>query len=121
MDQMLFNGLNGLAQALYDAKAANILVLDVSEVCTLTDTFVIAEGASERHVRSLSRKVHDWFKQHGDYPIHTEGTKEGDWIVQDYSTIIVHLFTSETREHYRLEEVWSEGDVVPVKINVDSA
>lgn len=108
--------LNRIAQVIYDKKGFNILVLDVRDICTMTDFFVIAEGTVDRHVRALSHAIIDEFSQRGKEPIHVEGQQEGDWVVLDYADFVIHLFIPELREKYALEELWSEGQIVDVKI-----
>lgn len=111
------NDLNRIAQAIYDKKGLNILALDVREVCTMTDYFVIAEGTVDRHVIALSHYLIDELSKHGIEPWHVEGQQEGDWIVLDYSDFVIHLFTHELREKYALEELWTKGKIVDVKID----
>jgi ribosome-associated protein len=108
--------LNTLAQLIYDKKGANILVLDVRNICTMTDYFLIAEGNVDRHVKALSRALMDQLDEMGHAPLHVEGQQEADWIVLDYSDFVIHLFIPELREKYALEEVWKEGKIVDVQI-----
>lgn len=113
----ILKDLERIAQAIYDKKGFNILVLDVREICTMTDYFIIAEGTVDRHVKALSNMVMDEFTAEKRNPLFVEGQREGDWIVLDYGDFIVHLFTPELREKYALENLWSKGKVVDVKIN----
>lgn len=108
--------LNSIAQTIYDKKGFNILVLDVQNICTMTDYFIIAEGTVDRHVRAISLALVDQLTQHGYDPLHVEGQQSGDWIVLDYSDFVIHLFIPDLREKYALEEVWQEGKVVDVEI-----
>jgi ribosome-associated protein len=109
--------LNRIAQVIYDKKGFNILVLDVREICTMTDFFIIAEGNVDRHVKALSHAISDEFSQRGVEPLHIEGQQEGDWVVLDYGDFVIHLFVPELREKYALEELWNEGRIVDVKID----
>lgn len=113
----MLKDLERIAQVIYDKKGFNILVLDVQEICTMTDFFIIAEGSVDRHVKALSDAVVDLFESRGHHPLHTEGQQEGDWVVLDYGHFVVHLFIPELREKYALEELWKEGKIVDVKIN----
>lgn len=108
--------LNPIAQAIYDKKGFNILVLDVRNVSTMTDYFIIAEGNVDRHVQALSHTIVDELAKHKRHPLHAEGQQEGDWVVLDYGEIVIHLFIPELREKYALEELWHEGRVVDVKL-----
>lgn len=108
--------LTEVAQAIYDKKGFNILVLDVKDICNMTDYFVIAEGTVDRHVRALSLYIVDQLSKHGQHPHHIEGEREGDWVVLDYIDFVIHLFTPDLREKYSLEELWQKGRIVDVKI-----
>lgn len=118
VDAIMLKELNRIAQAVYDKKGFNILVLDVRKVSTMTDYFIIAEGTVDRHVKALSHAIIDELSAHGrKNPLHVEGQQEGDWIVLDYADFVIHLFVPELREKYALEELWREGHIVDVKIN----
>jgi ribosome-associated protein len=109
--------LTEVAQAIYDKKGFNILVLDVKNICTMTDYFIIAEGTVDRHVKAISQTIVDQLAKHNHHPYHIEGEREGDWIVLDYTDFIVHLFVPDLREKYALEELWKHGHIVDVKID----
>lgn len=117
MDDSILKDLNEAAQAIYDKKGFNILVLDVRGICTMTDFFIIAEGSVDRHVKALAQTIIDSFSKKGQHPLFVEGLQEGDWVVLDYSSIIFHLFTPELRERYAIEELWKTGKIVEVKID----
>lgn len=110
--------LNTVAQTLFDKKGFNILALDVREVSSLTDFFVIAEGNIDKHVMALGKAVVEAMKEDGWRPVHTEGLKLGDWVVLDFGELVVHIFMPGIREKYRLEELWHEAKVVDLDITV---
>lgn len=112
--------LDFIAQIIYDKKGFNILALDVREISTLTDYFIIAEGSSDKHVTAIAKSIIEKLKENGHKSIHTEGMQQGDWIVIDYLEFVIHLFMPGIREKYRLEELWQEGKIVDVKIDVKS-
>src|ERR1700730_16207054 len=118
MKDPVLEGLNRVAQVIYDKKGFNILVLDVRGICTMTDYFIIAEGTVDRHVKALSQAICDEFSTRGKQPLHVEGQREGDWIVLDYSDVVIHLFIPDLREKYALAELWKEGQIVDVKIDI---
>lgn len=113
----ILKDLNRIAQIIYDKKGFNILVLDVHEICTMTDYFIIAEGTVDRHVKAISQAIIDDFAGQGLQPLHIEGQQEGDWVVLDYGDFVIHLFIPDLREKYDLEELWQEGEIVDVKID----
>jgi ribosome-associated protein len=113
------NLLNVIAQAIYDKKGFNILVLDVRGISTLADYYIIAEGNVGRHVSSLSSAIREAMHSQKIAPLHIEGEREGDWVVLDFGDVVIHLFTPEFRERYALEELWKESKIVDVKIRLE--
>lgn len=110
--------LDKVAQAIYDKKGFNIIAIDVRGISSLTDYFLIAEGNVERHVKALSTIVYDNLAESKLKPLFVEGMQEGDWIVMDYGDFIIHLFTTEMRQRYALEEVWKKGKIVDLNIKL---
>jgi len=110
--------IDTLVQKIFDKKGFNIFVLDVREISSLTNYFLIAEGNVERHVKSLAREVVATAEDLGFPPFHIEGGETGDWMVIDLGSIIVHLFGPELRQKYALEELWKEGTIVDVAIDI---
>lgn len=110
--------LNTIAQAIYDKKGFNIFVLDVRPFSTMTDYIVIAEGTVDRHVKAIASALVEAVKPLGCRAWHIEGEQYGDWIVVDLGEIVIHLLIPELREKYALEELWKEGMIVDVNINI---
>ncbi len=110
--------LSRIAQAIYDKKGINILGLDVRNISTITDFVVIAEGHVDKHVQSIARGVVDALDAIGEKPLHVEGLSSGDWVVIDYLTIMIHIFMPGLRDKYRLEQLWSEGKILDLNIQV---
>ena len=104
-----------LCRELADSKKAeNIVVLDVREISSITDYFVIASGTSEPHLRAISDEIMDRLREsHGVRPRAVDGTLQTAWLVLDYFDVIVHIMRNEIREHYDLESLW--GDAPRVK------
>ena len=75
----------------------------------ICDFFVIASGASTRQVRAISDNIEQKTRLEGIRPLHTEGYKEGLWVLLDYGDIVVHIFTQEVREFYDLERLWADA------------
>jgi len=115
MKRNLVKMLNRIAQIIYDKKGSNILALDLKDICSITDYLLIAEGNVDRHVMSIARAIIDEAKE---LPVHVEGMSNGDWVVLDFSDVIVHLFQPGMREKYSLEKLWKEGEIVDLKIEV---
>lgn len=118
MTNTTFKQLNEIAQAIFDKKGFNILVLDVRGISTMTDYFIIAEGTVDRHVQALSGAVIDQLAKEGQHPLHVDGNREAEWIVLDYGDLVVHLFIPELRQKYTLEELWQKGKIVDIQIDI---
>lgn len=116
MDDAEKHLLDIVAQKIYDKKGFNILALDVRAIPSLYDYVIIAEGTVERHVQALSREILSTLHEL-HYPVfYVDGGRNGDWVVIDCGFLVIHLFISELREKYALEELWREGDIVDLKI-----
>ncbi|MEZ0395864.1 MAG: ribosome silencing factor [Anaerolineales bacterium] len=97
--------------ALEDKKGEDILLLDVQEVTTFTDYFILCTGTSNRMLDALADGVLEKMQQHRKKG-RREGAAEAGWIVLDYGDIVVHLFDPHMRAYYRLEELWKEGKIL---------
>jgi ribosome-associated protein len=92
-----------------ERKAIDIRVLDVREVVSYTDYFVICSGNTERQTKAIHDAIHLELKDHsGLLPRRTEGDRQARWILMDYLDCVVHIFTPEARSFYRLEQLWGE-------------
>jgi ribosome-associated protein len=93
-----------------DVKAQDIVELDLRGVLGYTDYFVVATGGSDRQVKAIHDRIQENMKkEHGLLPRRVEGVSESRWILMDYLDVIVHIFTAEAREYYRLEQLWGEA------------
>lgn len=110
--------LNAIAQAIFDKKGSNILALDVRGVSNLTDYVIIAEGNVDKHVIAIAQSVIEHLRSLGVKTVYVEGLQSGDWVVIDYMQIMVHLFMPGLREKYMLEQLWKEGSIVDLQIDV---
>lgn len=110
--------LESVAQAIFDKKGTNILALDVRGVSTITDYVIIAEGMVDRHVMALAQEIEHALKEQGQKPLNIEGMQHGDWVVLDYGAFMIHLFMPGVRDKYRLEDLYSQGKILDLKIKV---
>ena len=92
-----------------DRKAVDIRVLDVRGIVGYTDWFVICSGRSERQAKAIHDAVYESLKAEGVLPRRVEGAREARWILLDYLDAVVHVFTPDAREFYRLEQLWGEA------------
>lgn len=99
-----------IAEQASNRKALEIVQLDLRGIVSYTDFFVICTGRSDRQTRAIHEGIHAGIKQdHGRLPSRVEGVAQADWILMDYDDVVVHIFTPETREYYRLEQLWGEA------------
>ena len=92
---------------------ADILLLDMQEVTLITDYFVIASAASERQIGALADEIVEQARRECDArPLSVEGTPVGGWVLLDYGSVVVHLFSEEQRAYYQLEELWDKAHTV---------
>ena len=106
------NTAEAAVAAIGDKKGLGIVVLDVSNLLVITDLFVIVSGTSRRHILTLAEEVEAKLKEIGRRPLRREGVEDATWVLLDYGDVIVHLFSTEQRDYYDLEELWSEGVAV---------
>ena len=100
----------GAAAIAYDKKAEDILLLDMRGLVDYTDYLVICTGRTPRQTKSISQELrHRLKKDFAVTPRRVEGEKEGDWILVDALDVVIHVFTPEAREFYRLDRLWREA------------
>ncbi len=93
-----------------DKKAIGLLELDLRGVLGYTDYFIICSGNTERQSKAIHDGIHQGMKDdHGILPRRVEGASEARWILMDYLDVVVHIFTPEARDYYRLEQLWGEA------------
>jgi ribosome-associated protein len=95
--------------ALDEKKGINISIIDISEISTLADYFIIAGGNNENQVKALANSVEEEMYKVDCKPKHIEGFDNANWILMDFSDIIVHVFNEEDRLFYDLERIWHDG------------
>ncbi len=95
-----------------DKKGADILLLDTRAVSIIADYFVIATGESERQIKAIADEIQKHLKKHTVLPLGVEGTPASGWVLLDYNSVIVHLFSPALRDYYRLEKLWERAPVV---------
>ena len=98
--------------ALEDRKGEDVHVIDISEISTLADYFVIASGTNINQVQALADNVQEVLGRQGFMTKDVEGYDAGNWVLLDFGDIIVHVFDSENRLFYDLERIWRDGKLV---------
>ena len=118
-------GLSSLDQARRIAALAgekladDVVILDMRPVCVYTDYFVLATGRNPRQTKAIFDEVYARLKAEGMLPRAVDGANEAEWVIADYLDVVLHVFTPETREFYRLEDLW--GDVPAVDVEAATA
>ena len=95
-----------------DKQASNIVLLDVRDICSFADYFVICAGDSERQIRTIHDDIELTLKKQGVLPHHHEGTLDSGWLLLDYGDVIMHIFGAAEREYYRLDDLWHDAKLV---------
>ncbi|SCY67717.1 MULTISPECIES: ribosome silencing factor [unclassified Butyrivibrio] len=98
--------------ALEDRKGEDVKVLDISEISTLADYFIIAGGTNINQVQAMADNVQEVLGRAGHMTKNVEGYESGNWILLDFGDIIVHVFDNENRLFYDLERIWRDGKVI---------
>ena len=102
-----------ISAILDDKKARDIKILEITKQTIIADYFVVATGNSSTHVRALAGDVEFLMKEKFQTaPARVNGHGNGDWIALDYSSVIAHIFGSESRDYYKLEKLWGEGQII---------
>lgn len=100
--------------ALASKKGRDIRLLEIEEVTTLADYFVICSGGSNTQINALCDAVEKKLGEFDEKPLHREGYRGGTWVLLDYGCIAIHVFNEEAREFYSLEHLWSDGREIDV-------
>lgn len=105
------------AKILDEKKAKDIVIIDISSKASFADYFVLASGANERQVGTLSEEIDDRFSEEGIFTKSIEGKKASGWILMDYGDVIVNVLSSEMRDRYNIEKVWGDCEFITPEEN----
>ncbi len=103
------------ARAADDKKASNIVILDIANLTSFSDYFVICSAPSERQVQAIIRNVEDELKSRGLRPMGIEGMNTSSWVLLDLGNVVFHCFTDSAREYYDLEGFWIDAERIPIE------
>ena len=105
--------INQIVKRIYavldDKQAEDIKVIDISEISVLADYFVIAHGRNVSHIDALVDHVEQKLAEDGVFVKHIEKSTDRGWVLMDYSSVIVHIFSEQDRKFYELERIWADG------------
>ncbi|MBQ3160754.1 MAG: ribosome silencing factor [Oscillospiraceae bacterium] len=100
-------------------KAEDIRVIKIGDLTILADYFIIADGTSSTQTKALADEVEFRLKQQGREPKQVQGNNGSNWIILDYSDVVIHIFYKETRDFYNLERLWSDGEDIDISKYLD--
>ncbi len=106
-------------RAASEKKALDLVVLDLREIASFTDYFVLATGANERQVQAIADEIYETLKKAGSAAARVEGYKTAEWVLLDYGDFVVHVFEQKARTFYDLERLWRESRRVPLPAGID--
>jgi ribosome-associated protein len=105
-------------RAASDKKAHDIVVLDLREIASFTDYFIIASGTNVRQVQAIADEVVEQLKKHGTRAARVEGYKTAEWVLVDYGDFIIHVFEDKARQFYDLERLWRDAARMPLPADI---
>jgi len=103
-----------IARLANDRGALDLVVLDMREVMTITDYFIICHGRSKVHCQAIAERIAEQMREQQVFAKHTEGLRDGVWIILDYLDVVVHIFEEETRHFYDLRHLWMDAEEIAV-------
>ena len=106
--------LDPFLQAVLGKQAMHLVALDVSELTSIADVFIICSGRSNRQVSAIAEHIERQLRGCKIKPLSVEGTAEGHWVLMDYGHVIIHVFFDPVREFYDLEGLWSDARRIPI-------
>jgi ribosome-associated protein len=101
-------------RAALDKKAQDVVILDLRHTPAFTDYFVLCTGLNVRQVKAIADAVEDSLRAGKVRPAHVEGYERGEWVLMDYFTFVVHVFTPQTRAFYSLDRLWGDAERIEV-------
>ncbi len=104
--------LDIICKAISSKKGVQIRILTVAELTSIADYFVLSTVRNPKQAQAAAEEVETKMKESGEYPLRLEGMREGNWVLLDFSDIIVHIFTDEERRRYELDQLWGEAPVI---------
>jgi len=97
-------------KVLSEKKAVDIRVIRIDKLSVVADYFIICNGTSSTQIKALADEVEYRLSERGATPLHREGYRFGNWVLLDYGSVVIHIFHKETRDFYKLERLWADGE-----------
>jgi ribosome-associated protein len=99
-------------KAIDDKKGHDVIILDISEIASFADYFLICTGDSSRQIQAIADEVEVRMKESGFKPDHIEGYRNAEWVLMDYFDLVIHIFSKNSRAFYDLERLWRDGKLL---------
>jgi len=99
-------------EAAESKQAKDIKVLDLRQITTFADFFVVCSGANARQIQAIADEIEIQLKKLGEYPSSVEGYQNAEWVLLDYGDYLIHIFTEKARQYYDLERLWRDAKTV---------
>ena len=109
-----FDNVKTAAAAAADKKAIDLMVLKLIGITSFADYFVICSGTSTRQVQAIANEIEDRLRSEKVRPLNIEGYQNAEWILLDYGSMIVHVFSEKSRQFYDLERLWGDAEKIEV-------
>lgn len=114
------DALDVYVRAVMGKKAIDLVVLDVRELTSVADAFIVCSGRSNRQVQAIAEHVQRTLKKERKKPLSIEGTREGHWVLMDYGDVVIHVFYEPVRKFYDLEGLWVDAGRVKTRSMLDT-
>jgi ribosome-associated protein len=98
-----------IADVLTDTPASDTVLLEITEISSIADFFLLCSGENERQLRAIMEEIKEKMAEENVRPLRIEGSPQSGWIVLDFGDVVTHIFDMELREYYRLDQLWSEA------------
>lgn len=116
MTQEIGSSFSEMAKFVVDVasekQARNVVMLDMREMSSFTDYFIILTADSQRQMNSILEDIERSLRRERIHPHHMEGSTDSGWLLMDYGDLVIHIFSPEEREYYALEQLWSRAAVI---------
>ena len=109
------NELKIALKAVDSKKASDVTILDISEIATFADYFLLCTGDSSRQIQAIADEIEAKLKESGYRPNHIEGYRNAEWVLLDYIDLVVHIFSRSARNFYDLERLWRDAKKVDAR------
>ncbi len=104
-----------IAECMFERKALDVKIMDVSAITSMADYFVICSSESDPQTKAIMDNIRDRLRDEGVKASHIEGAEQLRWVLMDYLSILVHVFHKDTRDYYGIERLWADAEIIEVQ------